>query len=200
MTFCVISPASACFAVSPARPPIPQPRGHPARPGAERSRGGHSYCWTVYRRTIRSAGGSTGAVWPLGELDSVAVTRGGGAGPWGNLALAGTIRLQSRTDPGTGMEGEIGGNTFGAGEGRLTVHEDLGRAHLTLGAAGHFGDGPYLIRADQRGLRLIRSTNDRGGMISAAVFRWRSTMRPRPPSRVPRPAIHSSTVSRSLDR
>ncbi|TAL02085.1 MAG: TonB-dependent receptor [Rhodospirillaceae bacterium] len=105
---------------------------------------------------------------PPGALDSVAVTRGGGAGPWGNAALAGTIRLQSRVESGTGAEGEIGGSTFGAGDGRLAAHGDLGRAHLTLGAAGHFGDGPYLIRADQRG-PVDQRTNDRGGVIRGGI-------------------------------
>jgi len=105
---------------------------------------------------------------PPGELGSVAVTRGGGAGPWGNAALAGTIRLQSQADTGTGMNGEIGGNTFGAGDGRLNIHGDVGRSHITLDAAGHFGDGPYLIRADQRG-PVDQRTNDRGGVIRGGI-------------------------------
>jgi len=105
---------------------------------------------------------------PPGAFGSVAVTRGGGAGPWGNAALAGTIRLQSRQESGFGAEGELGGNTHGAGEGRVAVHSDVGHAHVTLDVAGHFGDGPYLIRADQRGRVDIR-TNDRGGVIRGSV-------------------------------
>lgn len=105
---------------------------------------------------------------PPAALENVEVTRGGGAGPWGNAALAGTIRLQSRVDQGFGIDGHLGGNSFGSADGRVGVHGDLGRAHVTVMAAGHTGDGPYLIREDQRG-PVDRRTYNKGGLIRGGI-------------------------------
>jgi outer membrane receptor protein involved in Fe transport len=103
------------------------------------------------------------------DIDNAAVTRGGGAGPWGNAALAGTIRLQSTLGrQGTGADGELSGSSYGGGSGRIAAYGDVGRAHVSVSASGHFGDGPYLIREDQRGAVDIR-TNDRGGVVRAAI-------------------------------
>jgi outer membrane receptor protein involved in Fe transport len=106
---------------------------------------------------------------PPADLDNAEVTRGGGAGPWGNAALAGTIRLQSNLGKkGTGTDGELSGNSFGGGAGRIAAYGDIGRVHVAVSAAGHFGDGPYLIREDQRGAADVR-TNDRGGILRGTI-------------------------------
>ena len=100
-------------------------------------------------------------------LENVAVTRGGGAGPWGNSALAGTIRLQSRVTDGAGARAEAAIDTYGAARGGFGIHGDVERGHVSLAAAGHVGKGPYLIREDQRG-PIDRRSENRGGVIRAA--------------------------------
>lgn len=105
---------------------------------------------------------------PPTSLDSVVLTRGGGAGPWGNAALSGTLRLNRRVQTGAGAEADVRIDSFGAGDGAATGHAALGKALIAATLAGHGGDGPYLLRADQRGPVDVR-TADRGGLAQATV-------------------------------
>jgi len=99
---------------------------------------------------------------PSASLDSVLITRGGGAGPWGNAALAGVIRLRSRTDAGTYGSAEVRGDSAASADGTASAQFDLGSAQIFGTAHGHRSDGVYLIREDQRGPVDVR-TNNRGG-------------------------------------
>ncbi|TWB82379.1 outer membrane receptor for ferrienterochelin and colicin [Nitrospirillum amazonense] len=80
---------------------------------------------------------------PTAAVASVAVTEGSGAGPWGNQALDGVIRIT--TKPLQGGEVRAGSNglaegTAGAAAGGVSVLAHASRS-----------DGSYLVRSDQRG-------------------------------------------------
>ncbi|MBB6251478.1 TonB-dependent receptor plug domain-containing protein [Nitrospirillum iridis] len=80
---------------------------------------------------------------PTAAIASVAVTEGSGAGPWGNQALDGVIRIT--TKPLEGGEVRVGSNglaegTAGAAAGGISVLAHASRS-----------DGSYLVRSDQRG-------------------------------------------------
>src|SRR4051812_3263551 len=53
---------------------------------------------------------------PLAAIDQVSLTRGGGAGAWGDQALAGTIKLAHASTPGERAFGEVRGATPGNGD------------------------------------------------------------------------------------
>jgi outer membrane cobalamin receptor len=94
-------------------------------------------------------------------LDSLTITRGGGAGAWGNTAMAGVVRLYRRADRDSGGSVRLRGDSFGGTDGSATFR--TGSAVQVFGAAqGHGGDGPYLIAPNQRGAADVR-TNNRGG-------------------------------------
>ncbi len=105
---------------------------------------------------------------PTTTLESVSLTRGGGAGPWGNAALAGTLRLRSHAPAGNGVEGKASVDSFGAVDGTISGFGALGKANLMATVAGHSGKGPYLIREGQRGPADVR-TRDKGGLIQGGV-------------------------------
>ncbi|MEE3622738.1 TonB-dependent receptor [Nitrospirillum sp. BR 11752] len=80
---------------------------------------------------------------PTAAIASVAVTEGSGAGPWGNQALDGVIRIT--TKPLNGGEARAGSNglvegTAGAAAGGVSILAHASRS-----------DGSYLVRSDQRG-------------------------------------------------
>lgn len=88
---------------------------------------------------------------PLGSLDRIFVTRGGGAGLYGNAALAGTIQLETRRAPGRSVElYSLGGNR-GTYEQSLSASWEEGPVRMSL--FGHHAetDGYPIVRADQRG-------------------------------------------------
>ncbi len=94
-------------------------------------------------------------------LDSLTVTRGGGAGAWGNSAMAGVVRLYRNEEPGTGGSARLRTDSFGGYDAAGTFR--TGTEVRVFGAAqGHGGDGPFLIAKGQRGAADVR-TNTRGG-------------------------------------
>ncbi|MGE3333482.1 MAG: TonB-dependent receptor [Rhodospirillaceae bacterium] len=94
-------------------------------------------------------------------LDSLTITRGGGAGAWGNTAMAGVVRLYRRADRESGGSARLRADSFGGYDGSATFRG--GAEVQVFGAAqGHGGDGPYLIADGQRGAADVR-TNNRGG-------------------------------------
>ncbi|MDX2222286.1 MAG: TonB-dependent receptor, partial [Rhodospirillaceae bacterium] len=99
---------------------------------------------------------------PAGLINNATITRGGGAGAWGNAALAGVIRLDGRApDPGRGWIDARGGTdaTYsGAAAGSLAV----GGAAATASLFGHDTGGGFLIGRSQRG-PVDRRTANRGG-------------------------------------
>ncbi|MBL8630470.1 MAG: TonB-dependent receptor plug domain-containing protein, partial [Rhodospirillaceae bacterium] len=82
---------------------------------------------------------------PTASVERAAVTRGAGAGPWGNAALAGVVRLQSRAPETDGVfvEAATGAHdTYDATVGVQSVGESASFAGL---AHGHSTDGSFLI-------------------------------------------------------
>ncbi len=93
-------------------------------------------------------------------LDSLTITRGGGAGAWGNSAMAGVVRLYRRAGGESGGGVRVRGDSFGGYDGSATFRG--GSEVQVFGAAqAHGGDGPYLIADGQRGAADVR-TNNRG--------------------------------------
>lgn len=88
---------------------------------------------------------------PASGLAGVDVIRGGGAGPFGNAALSGTVALTSRAIHGTGgyADGRFGSRDTLSLTGAVQV--DTGAAEVFAG--GHYfdSDGYQTLRADQRG-------------------------------------------------
>lgn len=92
------------------------------------------------------------------RLSAVRVTRGGGAGPFGAGAVAGTIELTSadRRDlvP-------VGGSAFygsdNAQELTVSTASDLGRGFADLSARFDRGDGFFTAPADQRSVASVRA-------------------------------------------
>ncbi|MBL8644051.1 MAG: TonB-dependent receptor [Rhodospirillaceae bacterium] len=120
---------------------------------------------------------------PTASLSEAAVTRGGGAGPWGNAALAGVVRLQS-----AGVDRDGGDLEFSAGprdtfEGTASV-QAAGDAFAVHGLVhGHRTAGAFLIREDQRG-SIDRRAADEGGVVEAGA----------------RYALNDATVVRAVGR
>ena len=100
---------------------------------------------------------------PTPVIDSTVITRGGGAGPWGNAALAGVIRLQSRSSADPFVVGEVRGDSLNSVDATASFQTGLNPMQVFGTAHFHTSDGTYLIRADQRG-PVDRRTADRGGM------------------------------------
>ncbi len=105
---------------------------------------------------------------PTPAIDSTVITRGGGAGPWGNAALAGVIRLQSRASAAPFVVGEIRGDSLNSVDATTSFQTGLNPLQVFGTAHIHSSDGTYLIRADQRG-PVDKHTADRGGMGELGV-------------------------------
>ncbi|MCB2107271.1 MAG: TonB-dependent receptor [Rhodobacteraceae bacterium] len=98
---------------------------------------------------------------PAENIESAVITKGGGAGPWGNSALAGVVRLQGRVqDAGHAWSNGRAGNqnTFEAAAGASAGFQD---AVISASAHGHTTDGSYLVPAAQRG-PVDRRADNRG--------------------------------------
>ncbi len=107
---------------------------------------------------------------PTASLDSVQITRGGGAGPWGNAALAGTIRLYSRAEAGTNGWAELRGDSVASIDGTAGGQLAIGDAQIFGTAHGHSSDGVFLLRDGQRGPADVRTANSGGGGQAGARF------------------------------
>lgn len=105
-------------------------------------------------------------------LDSVALTRGGGAGAWGNAAMAGVVRLQRRGDAGGTVR--LHADSFGGVEG-TAAYRTGSDVQLFAAAQGHGGGGPYLIAGPQRGPMDRRATNTGGWSEVGGSFSVGST-------------------------
>lgn len=105
---------------------------------------------------------------PVVSFGRALLTRGGGAGPWGNMAMAGVIRLETQE---RGIKG--GNGSFNVGphdtlEGTVRFQGSSSKFAWDAMAHGHSTDGSFLIRADQRG-PIDRRASDQGGMIEAGL-------------------------------
>ena len=100
---------------------------------------------------------------PTASIGTASITRGGGAGPWGNAALAGVIRLQGRDIERDAGFAEISAGPHATFDATASV-EVLGANSAWQGLAhGHHTDGTFLIGKAQRG-PVDRRAADRGAL------------------------------------
>jgi outer membrane receptor protein involved in Fe transport len=105
---------------------------------------------------------------PTSTIDTASVVRGGGAGPWGNAALAGVIALESRSmAPGAGVL-ELRGGQRGVAEGTLAGAFALEAVTVDAFAHAHSTDGAFVVRRDQRG-SVDRKAANQGGAGGVTV-------------------------------
>lgn len=86
---------------------------------------------------------------PTAAAERVAITRGGGAGPWGNAALAGTVRIETRLPSGTTLD--VAAGSDGTAQGYGEVGGGVGATRIGLRASAFGTDGVPLVRSDRRG-------------------------------------------------
>ncbi|HYC03869.1 MAG TPA: TonB-dependent receptor [Azospirillaceae bacterium] len=88
---------------------------------------------------------------PTSAAERIIITRGGGAGPWGNTALAGTVRID--TKPPAGAQAELSAGTDETFQALGSVGGPVagGPARLGLTASAFSTGGAPVVRRDQRG-------------------------------------------------
>lgn len=86
---------------------------------------------------------------PTGAVERVVVTRGGGAGAWGNAALAGTVRIE--TTPPEGSAAELSGGSDDTWQALAATAGRAGPVTLGLTANAFTTGGAPVVRRDQRG-------------------------------------------------
>ena len=85
------------------------------------------------------------------RLGAVRITRGGGAGPFGSGAVAGTVELVSATRAALPrIAGEASAGSFGSRQVAASVTPDLGGGYVTLFGRWERSDGFQTTPADQR--------------------------------------------------
>lgn len=95
---------------------------------------------------------------PTGIADSVTITRGGGAGPWGNSALAGTIRIDTKQRDGLDME--VAGGSQSTWLGQASVGGTADGWHVGVSGSAFRTDGVKLVEPSRRGPIDIRAGSD----------------------------------------
>jgi outer membrane receptor protein involved in Fe transport len=86
---------------------------------------------------------------PAASIEQVVAIPGGGAGIWGNAAIAGTLRLASRRD--NGIRATVNTGRFGASEGLFHGGLDRGGQYLSLDLNRFRRGDFYLVPDYQRG-------------------------------------------------
>lgn len=84
-------------------------------------------------------------------IERIEVIRGGGAGTYGNAALAGTIRIQSRLPEGTGGYADLSAGSKQTIIGGGSAWTSIGALTLDVGGQVFKSAGSDLVAADQRG-------------------------------------------------
>lgn len=105
-------------------------------------------------------------------LDRIDVVKGGGAGPWGSGALAGTIELISAANTDTGFSGALRGGAFTTLEGSGAGAVVFDGVTVSARAAGQRSDGYFLVGPDQRGAADVPAASDAwtvSGTVEAAI-------------------------------
>jgi len=92
-------------------------------------------------------------------LGAIRVTRGGGSGPFGAGALAGTIELES-AEPGQGLLGSLGVNSRAETELSGVLTQRLGRGFATASGRWDRGQGFFTTPEDQRVPATARAAFD----------------------------------------
>lgn len=95
---------------------------------------------------------------PTGSAQNVVITRGGGAGPWGNSALAGTIRIETKQRDGVDME--LAGGGDGTWQTQASVGGSADGWHLGLSGSAFRTDGVMLVETSRRGPIDIQAGSD----------------------------------------
>ncbi len=95
---------------------------------------------------------------PTAAVDNVVLTRGGGAGPWGNAALAGTIRIETKQRD--GLDLELAGGSNGTWMGQSSVGGSADGWHLGLSGSAFRTDGVNLVEPSRRGPIDIKADSD----------------------------------------
>lgn len=95
---------------------------------------------------------------PTAAVDNVVLTRGGGAGPWGNAALAGTIRIETKQRD--GLDLELAGGSNGTWMGQSSVGGTANGWHLGLSGSAFRSDGVKLVEPSRRGAIDIKADSD----------------------------------------
>lgn len=95
---------------------------------------------------------------PTSSVEQVTITRGGGAGPWGNAALAGTIRIETRQRDGLDMEMAGGSDATWLGQAAMGGSAD--GWHVGLSGSAFRTDGEVLVEPSRRGPIDIRADSD----------------------------------------
>lgn len=89
---------------------------------------------------------------PSRTIERVEIIRGGGAGPWGNAALAGTIRIASIVPQGDGGLADVSAGSRGGFDGTASAWASSGGLTVDATAYHTVADGFYLLRPSDRGL------------------------------------------------
>ncbi|WP_101749363.1 TonB-dependent receptor [Niveispirillum lacus] len=95
---------------------------------------------------------------PTSSVDKLVITRGGGAGPWGNAALAGTIRIETKQRD--GVEMELAGGSDQTWLGQVALGGRVDGWHLGLSGSAFRTDGVMLVEPTRRGPIDIRADSD----------------------------------------
>ncbi|MFV3130472.1 TonB-dependent receptor [Niveispirillum sp. KHB5.9] len=95
---------------------------------------------------------------PTASAESVTITRGGGAGPWGNSALAGTIRIETKQRDGVDME--LAGGGDGTWMSQAAVGGSADGWHMGLSGSAFRTDGVMLVEKSRRGPIDIKADSD----------------------------------------
>lgn len=98
------------------------------------------------------------------SIEQATVVRGGGAGPWGNSALAGVVRLDSRDPAASVFTGDFraGSKESFAGHAQVGAQTSLG--DLTISAHAKDTDGYFLLGPNQRGTADRRTARNSEGL------------------------------------
>ncbi|MDX2143485.1 MAG: TonB-dependent receptor [Rhodospirillaceae bacterium] len=105
---------------------------------------------------------------PTANIGAATLTRGGGAGPWGNAALAGVVRLSRAPSQAGTMRSDVTAGSNDSVDASAHAAARMERAVVSVNAHGHRTDGSFLIRKDQRGV-VDRRAADRGGVGSLSA-------------------------------
>ncbi len=107
---------------------------------------------------------------PPTYIEQASVVRGGGAGTWGNSALAGVVRLDSRQQTGNSFSGDVRVGSKSSFSGSVIAQSAVAGGLVTALAHHTQTDGYFLLPSEQRGAADRRAArNSEGARLS-----WRT--------------------------
>lgn len=89
---------------------------------------------------------------PPAAISQATIIRGGGAGPWGNAALAGVVRLDSRGMNANDAVADVRAGSRESISGFGLASTQSGRSTIAISAHGSTTDGYFFLSPQQRGL------------------------------------------------